>query len=308
MASTLDHDPKRPFFTDTHVHFYDLAHDVLVYDWLDPDAPPDPELGDYSTIKSQRYWADDFIAETRFQRVGNVIHVQAASGTDDPVAETRWLQAFADRTGVPHGIVGYCDLSRADAETVISGHVESALVCGIRDLRFDDNDYLRREEWRRGYGLLERYGLVACDSPPFERLTDARALAEAFPGVTLCIDHAGTPTQRDRDHFREWRSRMATIASAPNTVVKISGLGMHDHAWTVDSIRDWVLTCIDLWGVDRSFFGTNWPIERLFSSYGDLLCAYWDIIVDFQPHERTALFNETADRVFGISRAANEEH
>ena len=58
-------------------------------------------------IKSRRYWADDFVAETRFANVGKVVHVQAALGIPDPVDETRWLQAFADRLGVPHGIVAW---------------------------------------------------------------------------------------------------------------------------------------------------------------------------------------------------------
>jgi predicted TIM-barrel fold metal-dependent hydrolase len=93
---------------------------------------------------------------------------------------------------------------------------------------------------------------------------------------------------------------MAALASAPNTVVKISGLGMCDHAWTVESLRDWVLTCIDLWGVDRSFFGTNWPVDRLYSSYGDVVDAYSTIISDFTDQEQAALFHGNADRVFGL--------
>ena len=53
-------------FTDTHVHFFDLREPSLRYDWLLPEAGEDPDLGNYDAIKSQRYWADDFIGETRF--------------------------------------------------------------------------------------------------------------------------------------------------------------------------------------------------------------------------------------------------
>lgn len=288
----------RPSFTDTHVHFFDMRVPELRYDWLVPEAE-DPDLGDYSAIKGQRFWADDFAAETRFQNVGRVVHVQAAVGTPDPVDETRWLQAFAERIGIPHGIVAYTDLAAENAGEVIEQHLAaSSLVRGIRDLRYDD--YLTDERWRRGYALLEQHGLVACDDPFVEQMGLVRKLAEDFPGVTLCIDHAGFPRRRDREYFNEWRAGMAAVAEAPNTVVKISGLGMIDHAWTIDSLRDWVLTCIELWGAERSFFGTNWPVDRLYSSYSDVVDAYWEIIGDFTDAEQEALFSGTANRVFGL--------
>jgi predicted TIM-barrel fold metal-dependent hydrolase len=290
----------RPLFTDTHVHFFELGHERLRYEWLEPEAGPDPDLGDYSAIKSQRYWPDDFVAETRFQHVGRVVHVQAAIGTDDPGDETAWLESFAERGGVPHAIVAYCDLAAPDAADVLGRHLAaSSRVRGIRDLRYDE--YLTDERWRSGYALLERHGLVACDDPLVEQMEAAADLARSFPGITLCIDHAGFPRERSSEYFKGWRDGMSALASAPNTVVKISGLGMCDHAWTVDSLRDWVLTCIDLWGVQRSFFGSNWPVDRLFSSYGDVLDAYYELVSGFTADEQEALFHGTADRVFGLA-------
>ena len=288
----------RPPFTDTHVHFHDLASPTLRYEWLEAGVA-DPDLGDYGAIKSQRYWADDFIAETRFQGVGRVVHVQAALGSDDPVEETRWLQAFSDRLGVPHGIVAYCDLASPSARKTLRRHAECANLRGIRDLRYDG--YLSDPDWRRGYALLEEHGLVCCDDPLVEHMPVERELALEFPEITLCIDHAGFPRRRDESYFREWREGMRMLASVPNTVVKISGLGMCDHGWTVGSLRPWVLTCIELWGVERSFFGTNWPVDRLFSSYGDLLAAYWEIIADLADAEKAALFHGNADRIFRLN-------
>jgi predicted TIM-barrel fold metal-dependent hydrolase len=285
-------------FTDTHVHFHDLDEPTLRYSWLEPDAPPTPELGDYGAIKSRRYWADDFVGETRFANVGKVIHVQAAIGIDDPVEETRWLQAFADRLGVPHGIVAFVDLAQPDAESVLERHTAFANLRGIRDLRYDD--YLTDEAWEKGYALLERVGLVCCDDPMVEVMGDAADLVRRHPGITYCVDHAGFPRRRDPEYFEEWRTGMRKLAALDNTVVKISGLGMCDHRWTVESLRPWVLECIDTWGVERAFFGTNWPVDRLFSSYGDVLDAYQELISDFTSAEQVALFSENANRVFRL--------
>ena len=61
-----------------------------------------------------------------------------------------------------------------------------------------------------------------------------------------------------------------------------------------------MLTCLELWGAERSFFGSNWPVDRLFSSYGDVLEAYAELIADFTGAEQRALFNGNARRVFKL--------
>jgi predicted TIM-barrel fold metal-dependent hydrolase len=284
-------------FTDTHVHFHDLTHPELRYEWLEPEGE-DIVLDQYGAIKALRYWADDFVAETRFQHVAQVVHVQAAIGSEDPVAETEWLQAFADRVGVPNGIVAYADLAADGVADTLERHAEFPNLRGIRDLRYDD--YLSNPRWRRGYAQLERLGLVCCDDPVIDEMPLALGLARQFPEITLCIDHAGFPRERGGEYFRVWRQRMGELAGAENVVVKISGLGMCDHAWTVDSLRPWVLACIEAFGVERSFFGSNWPVDRLFSSYGDLLDAYASIISEFTVAEQNALFAGNANRVFRL--------
>jgi len=288
---------KRPF-TDSHVHFHDFSHARLRWDWLEADAT-DPELGNYDAIKARRYVAEDFLAETRFQSVRHVVHVQAAIGSADPVAETQWLQESAERCGVPHGIVAYADLSAPDAADVLARHAEFPNLRGIRDLRYDD--YLSDEAWQRGFGGLASLGLVFCDDPLVEHMPALAALARRFPATTICVDHAGYPRERGEVYFRRWHDEMKRLADCDNTVVKISGLGMADHRWSVDSIRPWVLACIDLWGPGRSFFGSNWPVDRLYSSYCDVVGAYAEIVGDFTGAEITALFSGTADRVFGLS-------
>jgi predicted TIM-barrel fold metal-dependent hydrolase len=285
-------------FTDAHMHFWDLQNPNLYYDWLQPGAPARPPLPDYSSIKCQKYLPDDFLGETRFANVGNIVHVQAALGIKDPVEETRWLQDLYARFGIPQGIVAYADLADPNVEETIRRHTELPNLRGVRDLRYDD--YLTDAGWQRGYALLEKYGLIYCDDPLVEVMPHAAAIIERFPGITYCVDHAGWPRRRDKEYFREWRNCMRRLSAFPNTLVKISGLGMSEHRWTTDSLRPWVLECIDAWGTERTVFGSNWPVDRLFSSYGDVLNAYEEIISDVTPAERVALFSGNADRLFRL--------
>jgi predicted TIM-barrel fold metal-dependent hydrolase len=288
----------RPPFTDTHVHFHDLRDPKLHYSWLLPGAESDELLGDYSAIRAERYWADDFVAETRFQNVERVVHVQAAIGIEDPVEETAWLQRFHDRLGVPHGAIAYVDLKAHDREEMLKRHLEHSIVRGIRDFRYDD--YLSDERWQAGFARLGEIDLVCCDDPVLEQYGLAAEVAKENPGTTLCVDHAGMPLQRDKQYFAQWREGLRKLAEAPNVVIKISGLGQGDHEWTVESLRPWVLECIEAFGTDRCFLGTNWPVDRLYSSYGDVLAAYAEIISELSADEQAALFTENAKRVFRL--------
>jgi predicted TIM-barrel fold metal-dependent hydrolase len=284
-------------FVDTHLHFWDFSRPELRYAWL-AGADPHPVIGNAETIKMPLYGADEFIAESRFHNVSKAIHVQAAIGTEDPVDETAWLQAFADRVGVPHGIVAHTSLASDDAQAVLERHLEFPNMRGVRD--YAEGDFLVDESWRRGYALLGEHDLVCCLHVTWEDMEKARDLAAAFPDVTLCIDHAGFPTARDDEYLANWRTSMQTVAEAENTVVKISGLGMFDRRWTVDSLRPWVLGSIEAFGTERSFFGSNWPVDRMYSSYGDVVDAYAELIADFTQAEQQALFSENAERIFRI--------
>jgi predicted TIM-barrel fold metal-dependent hydrolase len=284
-------------FVDTHVHFWDLKDPTLFYSWLQPDWVH-PVLGDIDGLKVLKYMAPQFVAETRFQNVSKAIHVQAALGIEDPVEETRWLQEQADQTGFPHGIVAHCDLAAPDRQEVLDRHLEYANMRGVRD--FGQGDYLVDPAWQEGYGLLARDNLVFCLDVLVENMGKARALANRYADVVLCIDHAGFPRERTPEYLQAWRRGMQDIAGAPNAVVKISGLGMCDNRWSIDSFRPYVLGCIEAFGVERSFFGTNWPVDRLYSSYGDVLNAYETIIAGCSPAEQEALFSKNAERIFRI--------
>jgi predicted TIM-barrel fold metal-dependent hydrolase len=284
-------------FVDTHVHFYDFSRDDLRWAWLEPDFIH-PVLGNIDGIKARRFVADEFLAETRFANVSKMIHVQAALGSENPVNETKWLQEMADKTGLPQGIIAECHLANDDYAEVLEAHSQYANMRGVRD--FGPGDYLIDPTWQRGYRELAKYGWVCClDSDP-DHYHQAADLARDVPGATMCIDHAGFPRKRDAEYFAHWKKELAKVAACDNAVIKISGLGMCDPNWTVESWRPWVSSCIELFGVERSFFGTTWPVDRLFSSYTDVINAYEELISEYSPAEQTALFSGNAERIFKI--------
>ncbi len=285
-------------FVDTHVHFYDLRKKDFVYSWLQPEFIH-PIIGDINAIKTLVYDATAFDAEARFANVTKVVHVQAALGAPDPVGETAWLEEMAQTTGWPNGIVAHSDLKAKDVDVELERHLAaSPRVRGIRD--FGEGDYLNDPDWQRGYGLLARHGLVCDLDCVWQDMTKARDVARLHPEVPLVLEHAGFPRSRDGDYFKNWRAGLETLAEADSASCKISGLGMCDPHWTVDSLRPWVLACVDAFGAERCFFATNWPVDRLFSSYDAVVAAYYEITAQFSLSEREGLFFRNAERVYRI--------
>jgi predicted TIM-barrel fold metal-dependent hydrolase len=281
---------------DTHFHFWDLSHPELQWEWL--KAPTHEIVGDLAGLRVERYGVEEYLAETRFHNVVKGVYVQAAFGLVDPVLETAWAQSLADSTGWPHGFLGYCDLADPGAGPELDRHLQYGCFRGLRDIgptdRFEDR------AWRQGYAQLAEHDLTFCHSVGADNMHRARALAAAFPRVTFCVDQSGMPLERSHAYFEHWRRGLTLAASEPNVVCKISSLGMGDHRWTKESLRPWVLGCIDAFGPQRCFFGSNWPVDRLYSSYGDLVDAYASIIAEFDEQDQVALMSANAERVFRL--------
>ncbi len=284
-------------FVDTHFHLHDMKHPSLRYGWLEPDAVHG-FLPDTDPLKSQHYFIKDYLAEIRFANVPKAIHVQAAVDTPDPVIETAWLQAFADQTGYPHGIIAECHLARPDAAAVLDRHLNYPNVRGVRN--FGEGRYLIDAGWRRGFAELGPREMVACIDTRVELAADLLDLARAFPETIICVDHCAVPMGRDEASFTAWRKAMDVMASSPNVAMKVSGLGMGDPQWTAESIRPYVLGSIEAFGVERVVMGTNWPVDRMFSSYPDVIDAFADIISVLPHGDQVKLFSGNAERIFRI--------
>ena len=288
----------KPEFVDAHVHFYDMQHPELFYAHWQPDVVH-PSLGTLPRKLAERNWlAEDFIELTRGANVTKAVHVQAAIGSEDPVKETEWLQEAAYRTGFPQAIVAYADLRDPNVEATLERHCEFSNMRGIRD--FSYGDYLVEPDFHRGYALLEKYGLVASIAAQWQDMEKLAALAAKFPNIPIVIDHAGVPSERTAEYFENWKRGMRTAAEADNIICKISGLGMGDNDWTVDSIQPYVLHCIETFGVERSLFATNWPVDSLFSDYDAIVDAYDEITARFSAEERASLFSKNSEALYRI--------
>jgi predicted TIM-barrel fold metal-dependent hydrolase len=292
---------------DPHHHLWDLGRNR--YPWLQA-SPLAPCLeGDILPI-ARDYLLEDYRGDIHNQNVIKSVHVECGWDPSDPVGETEWLQRLADKEGYPHGIVARATLDADDVEKVLEGHACHKNVRGIRHAinwhpdpaksYLSRPDLIRTDAWRHGFSLLQRFGLSFDLQLYPAQMTDAAALANAYPDVLIILNHAGMPVDRDKEGIDLWKRGMREMADAPNVVVKISGLGTVDWNWTVNSIRPFVLQTIETFGVSRCMFASNFPVDKLFSDFDILYAAFHKITKGFSADERRMLFHDNAARYYRL--------
>lgn len=294
---------------DAHHHFWDLGRNY--HPWLCNEPPVEGRHGDYRAIR-RSYLPEDFRRDWDGLRIIGSVYVEAEWDPSDPAGETAWAESVAARSGFPTVIVAQAWLGRADAEEVLAAQAAFARVRGVREKpatagRPDEvvpyaPGSMSDPAWQAGYAHLETCGLSFDLQAPFWHLPEARALAERFPGITIILDHTGLPNLRTPEGLAAWRKCMKTLADAPNTAVKISGLGEpHLPKWSVRTHRDVVLETIDIFGVDRCMFGSNYPVDRLYAPYGAIMRGFQAMTSRFSLAERRMLFCENAMRWYRIA-------
>lgn len=293
---------------DPHQHLWDFSRHH--YGWLMDTPLPNNPAGDCRPI-ARPYGLDDYLADTAGWNVVGTVHVDAGADAAQALSETRWLQEIADVRGMPNGIVAYAALDAPEAalDALLEAHSQSPHVRGVRQIvnwhadplkTYTPRDLLQDDAWRRGFARLARHGLSFDLQIYPSQMPEAARLAATHPDIQLILNHAGMPTDRDEDGLRAWRDGMALLAAQPNVAVKISGLAMIDRTWTIDSIRPFVLTAIDLFGPGRTMFASNFPVDRLYGGFGRHYDAYDAIVADFSDAERRRLFAGAAVEIYRL--------
>jgi predicted TIM-barrel fold metal-dependent hydrolase len=296
---------------DSHHHLADLARS---YPWLERTGPF-PYHGDDTPIR-RTYLLDNYLADIGALDLVASVHVE--NGAADTRAETEWIDRVVAEHGLPTVQVAKVDLLSADAAAELDFQAGFASVRGIRDILnwHPDPRYTHRASpavmsdplWRTNFALLAPLGL-SFDLQVFPaQLPEAAELAREFADTRIILDHAGMPIGRDPESVAQWRAGMRAMAGCPNVVVKVSALGVNDHRWTVDSIRPFVLDTLDIFGSDRCMWGSNFPVDSLYSTYTRLIEAYHLITSQLTPSERTAFFELTAATAYRLAKLPEPAH
>lgn len=289
---------------DTHHHIW-LRKDVA---WL--ADPPIPRMfGDYFGIRRD-YPVEEFINDVRSQGVTKSVHVTAMWGPSRALDETRWLQSVADKQGFPHGIVCNADLTGVDVESALKAQKQFPNLRGVRQMLYWDTDPVRQgaprpdlcnsPDFRRGFSLLEKFGLHFELQVYAGQAAFAVELIKAYPNTPMILVHAGMLTARTQAAIDEWRTALTMMAAFPNLHVKISGLGMYSSGLNLSQARQVIRDVIQIFGVNRTIYGSNFPLEKLHASYEDFFGIYRAVLSEYTDAEQRAVLHDNAMKFYRL--------
>ena len=266
-----------------------------------------------------------------------------------PVGETEFANGVAAMGAsgaygflrVCDGIVGCADLRLGDAvRPVLEAHIRAGggpasaggRLRGIRHIAAWDpdpmllnpayqpaEDMLDSAAFRAGFAHLAPLHLTFDAWLHFHQIPRLTGLARSFPETPIVLDHCGgilgigPYAGRRDDVFVQWSAALRDLASCPNVMVKLGGLGMRLSGFGFEARerppsstelatawRPWMEGCIEAFGPARCMFESNFPVDKTSYAYAVGWNAMKRIAVGASPDERADLFWRSAARFYRL--------
>ena len=294
---------------DAHHHLWQLSGGPLYYPWLQDPRPHDFFLGAYESLKRD-YLPPDYRRDAAGHNVMKTVHVEAESRRDQQVAETRWLTQVSAQYGMPDAIVAHAWFHTANAEEILAEQASFPLVRGIRSKPVTSRSpgesvagaegTMQDPKWLAGFRLLRRFGLSWDLRVPTWHLEEAAQVVRANPDIPVVLNHAGFPWDRSEAGLALWRHGMKALAANPQVCCKLSCLCLQAGAWDYEDNRRIVLEAIDIFGIERCMFASNFPVDGLRVSFDRMFQDFRRMASALSASDQRKLFHDNAARFYRI--------
>ncbi|MFT3979721.1 MAG: amidohydrolase family protein [Ferruginibacter sp.] len=272
---------------DSHIHFWNY------------DPVKDAWISDDMKVLQQSFLPQDIQPVLHNNIIDGCIAVQA----DQSDQETKWLCALARENHFIKGVIGWIDLRADDIETQLQQYKAEPLLKGFRHIvqAERDNDFLLQPAFCRGIEALAAHGYVYEILIYPKQLTAAIEFVQRFPQLKLALDHCGKPDIKNKD-YHQWQEQLKTLARNPNLYCKVSGL-IAEADWTnwkeeeIYAVLDIVLSCF---GIERIFFGSDWPVLLLAGSYEKWLKLLGKYFEPYSLEDKARFWSGNAIEFYGL--------
>ncbi len=289
---------------DAHFHIWRQAD----LPWL--MGPMQPRIfGPYEPIRRD-YEIEEYLADAAGSGITGAVYVQANWAPVRALDEVRFVAESAKRAEFPVGIVAHADLLAEDIRPALDALAKEPSMRGVRmQLHWHENplyrfasgpDLARDPVLQCNVARLGDYGW-SFDLQVFAgQMAGAAELAAACPKVTFVLQHAGMLEDLSEAGIAEWRSGMKLLARQPNVVSKLSGLGTFLRRNDPAHIAFILAETVAMFGASRCLFGSNFPIEKLWTSHADLIAAHRAAAASLPEAEQAQIFAGTARQTYKL--------
>jgi len=272
---------------DTHQHFW--SYNPREYGWMVPGM---------EALRRDCLPAD-LAPLLEASHIDGTIAVQACPTLE----ESAWLLGLADQYPFILGVVGWVDLCSARADRELEKFSCHPRFRGVRHLVQDepDDQFLLRDDFRRGVGELQKYGLTY-DLLLFPRhLPFAFDLAKRFREQPFVVDHLSKPLIKAHQ-LEPWASEIRRLAELPNVYCKVSGMVTEAdwHGWKPADFTPYLDVVFESFGTKRVMVGSDWPVCTLAASYTRVMQLAADYLRKLSKDEQAAVWSQNAMRFYGL--------
>lgn len=275
---------------DSHVHFWD---EHLSYSWL-KDCP----------AINKNFAVNEFRESSQIVDVNALVFVQAECDHSQGIMEVDWVSKLAEKDKLIKGIVAFAALEKGDG--VISDLEKlkkNPLVKGIRRLiQWEaDTNFCLQPNFVKGVQLLANYDFSFDLCIKAHQLPQTIQLVKQCPKVSFVLDHLGKPNIAGKE-FQVWADQIKELAKLTNVSCKISGMVSEANPvdWNAKDLEPYYSHCLSVFGIDRIFFGSDWPVLNLVATYNQWIETINYLVQDLSELDRQKFFVKNALKFYKV--------
>lgn len=277
---------------DTHQHFW--RYQSHEFPWIGP---------------AEKALARDFLpSDLRpfFDKAGidSCIAVQARC----LMQETDFLLQLAADYSWVKGVIGWVDLLQPHALQTLQDRKETKQLKGFRHILQDEPDpkgFMDAAIVLENIKQLQENGFIYEILLRQNQLSAADGFCTKLDKHYLVIDHIGKPKigQDTEDSFIIWHKDLKAIAAHEHVFCKLSGLVTEAnlaHPPQQSVFYRYLDSCLELFGIDRLLFGSDWPVCTLAAPYHTVVGLIESWSHSFSESEKAKIWSENAKKCYTI--------
>ena len=166
--------------------------------------------------------------------------------------------------------------------------------------------------------VLSRMGLSLDCWLYHPQLDEVAQLADAHPGLTIILNHIGSPILggpyrgKTDEVFKVWKAAITRVSDRNNVFIKLGAMPIRMPGFEGDrslppgsaevaaAWRPWMETCIEAFGPARSMYESNFPVQKRWCSYQVCWNAFKRISASASASDKADLFAGAAARAYRL--------
>lgn len=272
---------------DTHVHIFDPFR---------PQGAPWPDP------KNEQLYRTTLPEHVKAQAVPEGVVGAVVVEASKWVEDNQWILDIAAGDPFIVGLVGRLEPVDANFERDLERFAANPLFLGLRfwgkcfaDITADGFiDKMR---------FAAEKGLVLDVNFPREDKEGFFALLEQVPELKVVIEHVGQVPVNGQPPPNEWLQNMRRVAEHGQTTMKVSALMEHCAEQPAPALLTYYRPALDamweLFGEDRLFYGSNWPVCERAGTYARAIRIVRAYFAEQGPEATEKFFWRNSQMVYG---------